>query len=523
MSMFRVKTSLCLIALLLAATFASVMPVYADTVTPQDTEYADIGVYAGQSRSAYSAGTALGGEHWGHFGSGMHTTQIVYSITVEVEPENINLTDALIGDPSVNNNATDLGSITKIGDWSTPNAPRQFIWNGTIEPGQYLVLRMSGLVTGNIGDNASLQWTILSSKLAGDVDNVDTDLGNQTSSFTIPIIGNGDLAVETRLVTTDEINVGDTVTYDLYVKNVGEYAIADNSLGVFFLMPEGSTFGSIVDLDLDDDLISLGCAPFPAEYLPPDFPYDGDMIQCGLQSVSGSISPDSVFPFAINITASQAFSDGTAEVIGVALTLSGTEPDSSIFVGMIEVGQDAFSLDLNNIMRLAYDPNALTVTINRCIGIGAVVNVNDACFTVTFNKRIYAPSFTVDDIVLEGGGNVYSFVQDSDTQWTVRVNDMTLGGTLTLLLGSESVIDYSAVQNGTQVLGINTVRYEVESSDQGSNSSNNSGGSANQTTANGTLARTGTTTSGYVSYAIALMLIGLVLTVGSKKKLSRLQ
>ena len=505
-----------IISLSMLLSFA--VPVYAETVTPQDEESVDVSVWAGTNSPQIVEGLGYGLHQWASVNNS-GVSGVITSISFEVVTTYINLSEVLVAERDQYNTATDLGSITLLNDWNTLSDAKQFEWNGELRPGETLTLLPRGIVSGSAGDSASLSWNILSSKLEGDVDNIDEITENDVSTINFEVIATGDLAIETRLVTTGDIEVGDNVTYEIYVKNIISPGVLESNPGLYYVLPEGSSFVSIVDLDENDGITASGCMPLPVQYLPPDFAYTGIVMQCGLQAASGVIPGNSSFPFALTMTASEGFSNGTAEVLGVVLANSGMELDSLAFIQSITTGGNAFDLDVNNIMRLSYDPDELVVTINRCDGIGEVVASDDACFTIEFNKDIYEPSFTVDDILLSPSGNVYSFVKDSNRKWTIRVNGLAAGQTLVVNVEPESVQDYSAVLNGTQVLGVNTVRYELNNN-QGSNT-NNSGNSANQTTANGTLARTGTTTSGYVSYAIALMLIGLVLTVASKTRASR--
>ncbi|MFN8016101.1 MAG: hypothetical protein U0R17_05800 [Acidimicrobiia bacterium] len=205
------------------------------------------------------------------------------------------------------------------------------------------------------------------------------------------------------------------------------------------------------------------------------------------------------FPLQINIQTGQGFTSNQTEVYGVVLAGNLSEPDSYEFAYEFQMGRDGFALYSNNIMHLVYDNNELQVTINRCPGTGEEINVDDACFNVEFSKPIWAPSFDQSDLILDGGGNVYSFVQNSSTEWTIRINGMTAGGTLRVRLGQASVSDYSAIQNGASVLGENVVRYAATDSNSTSEGSSNSGVSTGTTgshSGNSLTALTNSSTSG---------------------------
>jgi|GEM_PF-2368766 len=404
----------------------------------------------------------------------------VESMNFEFETQNWTL-ESLEVDTYVhpsNNNATDLGSISMDGEW-----------NGTLEAGQCIVFRATGPITGNLGDTVSWTVNLASSTLTGGEPNVDGNLSNNEMTISAPIAETGDLAIQTRLMTPGEIADGSNISYEVEVQNIGAGTITDSLIGLYYILPEGASWIGITDLDVQDDLVPLGCVnngPVAAQ-APSLSAYSGDVIQCGLQGPADGITPGSSYPIRLDLEASEGFVSGETEVYGVALSGNIQEPDSATFVMEIQSGRDPFRLGMNNIMHLVYDNNELQVTINRCEGIGENVSEDDACFTVEFSKPVWAASFDVNDLVLVGGGNVYSFVQDSSTKWTVRINGMTPGGTLQLLLGAASVSDYSAVSNGVEVLGENMVRYTTGSGD----SPNGNEETVAVTTNNGTSSNSG--------------------------------
>ncbi len=82
---------------------------------------------------------------------------------------------------------------------------------------------------------------------------------------------------------------------------------------------------------------------------------------------------------------------------------------------------------------------------------------------------------------------------------------MTLGGTLTVSIAAGGIQDLSAVSNGVQVLGINTVRYATTD-----------GAAAGTTSAKGTLAETGKNIDLYTP--LFLLIFGLMLLINSRRK-----
>ena len=374
----------------------------------------------------------------------------IESMTFNVETQNWNMEVFEVDSyASQWNNATDLGSVTGT------------TWNGTLEAGQCIVFHAYGPITGALGDIVSWTVTTTSSTLTGGAPNVDTYPDNDSMSISAPIGEPGDLAIQTRLMTSAETGDGAAASYEVAIQNVGAGVIHDSNIGLYYILPAGASYIGITDLKPDDSLSPVGCQSMgPISQVAPAFQnYSGEVIQCMLQGPQDGIAPGSSYPFRLDLGAAPGESAIGGEVYGVVLSGNIEEPDSQNFVREFSNGRDGFRLNINNIMHLTYDPNELIVTVNRCEGYGEVVAVDDACFTVEFSKPIWTESFDQSDLVLVGGGTVSSFEKVSNTKWVVHVNGMTPGGTLELLLGVASVADYSAVQNGAYVLGTNVVRY----------------------------------------------------------------
>lgn len=398
----------------------------------------------------------------------------VEEIVFDSQETNWTLTEYMIQQQKDSgNSATDLGSITLDG-----------VWTGLIEAGQCIVFYASGPVTGE--SNETVVWTvsIVSSDLEGGAPNPDSNQNNQSMTVSGPIGEVGDLAIQTRLLTSGEIQAGDEVSYEVNIMNIGVGEIFDAGVGLYYVIPEGTSYLSVEDANDSDGLTPIGCSSMGLiQNMGPAYDgYVGEIIQCMLTSSTPTIPAGSSYPLVLNLEASGGFATGETEVYGVVLAGNMSEPDSYKFVYEFQSGRDGFALGSNNIMHLVYDGNDLMVEINRCPGLDEETAVDDACFLVDFSKPIWAPSFDESDLVLQGGGNVYSFEQESETTWRVRINGMTPGGTLTLLLGAQSVTDYSAILNGTQVLGANTIKLvdvaEGTSSENGNTSSGSGSSSA---------------------------------------------
>lgn len=359
------------------------------------------------------------------------------------------------------------------GSQTTTNAPATFDlntgdWQGTLANGECIQIAFAGDITGSIGQQTQGTFSITQSTLSGSISNADPNGGNDSVVVgPTNIIDLPDLALETRLLTPGTISNGTTVQYEVNISNVGSGAVPTTSgegLALAFIVPTEASFSSVVDDDTNDNLnISLnpGCFPLgpPSNAGSGLSGYSGIIVVCILEATQ-DLQPGESFPFIFNMTANSGFASGATTVYGF---ISGSDEDSlRNQVGLLR-GEDTFSLlqNMNNLVTLQYDPSPLTVTINRCQGQGATTTNGTGCFTVSFNKLIYAPNFTQSDLVLTGGGTVTGFTQLDDFTWRVDISGIQPGTTLALTLGPASVEDYSAVTNGVSVLGENTIRFEA--------------------------------------------------------------
>lgn len=391
------------------------------------------------------------------------------------------------------------------------------MWTGQLDGGQCVVIKFFGNITVSNGETVTFTAKILSSALITSAINIDPNASNDEKEYVSnPIDEPSDMSVSTRLLTQGSIGPNSPISYEVTLTNVGlgKYYFAEGlPLGTYIVMPDGATLDTADDATPDDDVVPGGCSLILNDIAvmgPGVAAYAGSPLYGCFFNSTSPILPGQSTKFIINLTTGNGFTSGQTTIAGA---ISGNDQGSKEVSQMLSDSIDPFTSGHSHMMALTYNSEDLQVTINRCNGFGEVVTTNDACFTVSFSKPIHAPSFTVDDLVLSGGGNVYSFVQDSATQWTVRINGMTLGGTLTLALGENSVVDLSAINNDVNVLGVNTIRYETPTQ-QSDNSNNN----ANQTTAAGTLANTGSSTLVYSVIAISLLFVGAVLVLVTKNK-----
>jgi len=392
------------------------------------------------------------------------------------------------------------------------------------EPDECIAFIATGNETGNLGDTVTTTLSIVSSVQGDDTVNADPESSDDSTVLDSYVITElPDLAVDSHLVTTGDINSDSEVEYQIDVSNQGAGDFFATDFFIFaFTLPEGASVVSIEDLDPSDALIAGSSNCQPGGVIGVDIQLPGlgafagrQVVLCMLQAV-GNILPanDDVYSFRVKIVAGAALASGEADVTAI---IEGNDPDTGKLFKVIASGADLLESvtedPINNFAYLSYDPEALQVTINRCPGQGETTSDGTGCFRVSFNKKIVASSFTASDLNLGGVGSVSEFDQLDDYTWEVKVSGIQPGQTLTLLIADVSIQDYSAVQNGTQVLGINTIRFaDSDSTDNGSDS-----GANNQTTAQGTLARTGSS-SDLMPVALMLLIIGAALALASRKR-----
>lgn len=451
-------------------------------------------------------------------------TDPITSIDLDISSTNYTFDNQLVLPLGLaNNNASDLGTY----DAETG------IWQGVINPAGYenpgdplecIAIGYTGIVTGQVGQTITFTASIISSVLGDSTSNIDPNNNNDSDTYTTaPIVLDPDLALETRLLTTGEITAGSPVSFGLKVTNNGLGDYIDDQIGipfgVYFIIPNGSTFVDVTDADLTDNVtITPGdCAEVSNDVstsLPAFASYHGALLGCQLIPTSGVIAPGESFELNFNMTASGPFSTGNTQAIAI---ITANDVDNILLQAtMFTPSTDPFNIVNDNVSVLTYDGNALAVTINPCNGTNTVVNVNDACFKVTFNKKIVDESFTQDDLVLTGGGTIYEFTKTSANEWTVRMNGLPVNENVTLSLDIASVQDYSAILNQTEVLGINQVRYEVLSDVVPNAAPTGTSNGTVSGSVSGSLPQTGFNDAIY-QFALVLMLLGSILTFSSKR------
>lgn len=358
---------------------------------------------------------------------------------------------------------TGPGSGTTATDEGTLNETSG-VWSGSMENGQCLNVVAFGGITGAVGQSATVTFSVSSSTLIGSIDNIDDPSGNNSSTSGPNIIQElPDMALSTRLTTPGVITEGKELNYETTISNVGAGSSpAGHSLSLAFIVPSDAAYVSVTDGSLSD-AVSISADPGCFPWGPPSNAgtglsgYSGVVVVCILD-VNQDLLPGFTTKFNFKMIASGAFASGNATVFGF---LSGEDSDSlKNQVGLLK-GLNTFETysDMNNLVRLQYDPNALTATASLCPGQSEITTDGTGCFRVTFNKLIYEESFGADDIDLGGVGDLDSLVQLNSYTWEIRIKNIKPGATLTLQFKLNQIQDFNAVFNETQVLGINTIRY----------------------------------------------------------------
>lgn len=407
------------------------------------------------------------------------------------------------------------------------------LWTGSLLGGKCVTVAFVGEPTGLDGDPMIPSYHLSEGILAGGAANNDPDLSNndilngfeQATVVNVP-----DLKIDQRVLTSGAIDVGDNIDYEMTVSNIGLGASFDTSAIVLvFVVPTEVNFVGVDELagpnNAPNSLELINCVDGgPTSNVGPGLAgYAGSIRICFLDP-RGDFMPGESGKFKFRMQAAQGFGAGTK----VVSLVSGDDADSLQQQVDIADGLDPLTnAQTNNSTDLIYDPTELTVTLSRCAGQGATTTTGNGCFNVTFNKDIYATSFTQNVLVLTGGGSVSGFTQIDARTWRVDVTGITPGSTLTLTLLPDTVQDNSAVKNGVQVLGENTIRYEAPGSNSVVEPTTPTPGLENEKivkasiqtarTATGVLSATGMHMSETIT-AIWLCGLGLIMAVFSRRK-----
>lgn len=382
-------------------------------------------------------------------------------------------------------------------------------WTGSLEPGDTISILYKIHVTTPVGSTVSITSNIVSSKLVGGAVNVDTTLSNDTATSSFIETLHSDLNVSTRLKTTGTILETTDVTYEVTIENAGLGEYVDKGFFyLVFIMPEDSTFVSMTDTNLSDEVEVNQCNNIgPIENLGfvalNSYSYTGNLMLCPL-GTTANLPSGTNYKFEFTMTAGPVFAAGNASVLVLG---QGNDVDTLKIWRALAFQTDPFADDTGNFVFLSYDPSELSATSSLCPGQSAISNDGNGCFSISFNKDIYDESFGLDDIVVTGSGTASSLTKVGDNLWELRIVNIGLGQTANISLNTGGIIDLSAVQSAARVLGITAIRYEIAVAQDTTSDTLRS--------ASGTLAETGTSSSNMLT-ALTLMFTGFALLLTSK-------
>ena len=461
-----------------------------------------MGIQIGTLSTAHAAGDADLGLSTGMYASNSAYSVNIYNtgtddviqVVLDVTPTNFLIDESYV---SVVMSGITHGS--NFGSWDSNTST----WSGLLKPSDSITIIFHGDETVPLGSNVSFSSEIVSSLLVGSIPNVDPNTGNDVSNINYTTTQPSDLNISTRLKTTVVITPTTELVYEVTISNDGPGEHIDN--GFFqmnYILPEGATFINTTDPDTGDVLDVTGCFSVgPVENLGipalNTYQYTGEAIVCTLHSTS-NLPVGSTYKIEFNLTAGAIFAGGNAEVMAL---LMGNDLDTYSVVRALSFNEDPTANQNGNFVYLSYDPSALAATASLCPGQPETSIDGTACFRISFNKDIVEETFGIDDIIVSGSGTPSSLTKIADNVWELRISGITLGSSSSISLQTSSILDYSAVESGTSVLGINTIRYEVD-------------GEVNS--ASGTLAETGANLS-LALIAMLLLISGLTISLLLKK------
>lgn len=373
-------------------------------------------------------------------------------------------------------------------------------WVGLLEIGQCVTIATLLENTVAIGESTTPTFHVENSVLQGGAPNPYQGIVSHSYGTFLNSLP-PDIAITPRLTTKGTIQNGTNVVYEVTIANIGDgaYPVAEN-LSFAMLIPTAANYSQVTTVPAKSDvgIVINFCQNLgvPSNVSPNLAAYSGSVAYCNI-NITDDLNPGEKIVLNFEMQATAEFTSGS---FFARVFIIGYDVDSLRFqAALIRPGDDPFALDINNIAALEYNNDVLQTTVNRCPGQGATTTDGTGCFTVSFNKKIYAPEFTSDDLLLNGGGKIETFTQIDDFTWQVTISGITPNSILSLTLGEGGVQDYNAVVNGAQVLGENTIRYELPYEVAALNSNN-------VTAASGLLAETGNNED--LSAPILLLLFG---------------
>ena len=328
------------------------------------------------------------------------------------------------------------------------------LWQGALDMNQELYLQVTCTTTGSVGQNIDIAADVDTGTVINpSVPNVDPDMANNTATASVPISAISDDSIVGTLQTTGPILNGTNFIVRQTISNLGAGpSSAAGGLSVIFVLPPNVSFNSVTDINISDNYDLVGCSVIPGASSTQGYPDSSDAVMCTVTSTTNELSPGDSFSIDFNLQANADLIPGVSRFDSFIVDFGGssTDPDSGVVSNGLGTGT-GYSLTNppvnNNVSVVTYTLDPLTATITPCAGQANPTTINDACFTLQFNKPINESTLELSDLV-SSNGTIYSLIKLDSTTWELRVKDMNPGAvTVNIATGTVTDLEIMALSN----------------------------------------------------------------------------
>jgi hypothetical protein len=328
------------------------------------------------------------------------------------------------------------------------------LWQGALDMNQELYLQVTCTTTGSVGQNIDIAADVDTGTVINpSVPNVDPDMANNTATASVPISAISDDSIVGTLQTTGPILNGTNFIVRQTISNLGAGpSSAAGGLSVIFVLPPNVSFNSVTDINISDNYDLVGCSVIPGASSAQGYPDSSDAVMCTVTSTTNELSPGDSFSIDFNLQANADLIPGVSRFDSFIVDFGGssTDPDSGVVSNGLGTGT-GYSLTNppvnNNVSVVTYTLDPLTATITPCAGQANPTTINDACFTLQFNKPINESTLELSDLV-SSNGTIYSLIKLDSTTWELRVKDMNPGAvTVNIATGTVTDLEIMALSN----------------------------------------------------------------------------
>jgi hypothetical protein len=328
------------------------------------------------------------------------------------------------------------------------------LWQGALDMNQELYLQVTCTTTGSVGQNIDIAADVDTGTVINpSVPNVDPDMANNTATASVPISATSDDSIIGTLQTTGPILNGTSFVVRQTISNLGAGpSSAAGGLSVIFVLPPNVSFNSVTDINISDNYDLVGCSVIPGASSAQGYPDSSDAVMCTVTSTTNELSPGDSFSIDFNLQANADLIPGVSRFDSFIVDFGGssTDPDSGVVSNGLGTGT-GYSLTNppvnNNVSVVTYTLDPLTATITPCVGQSNPTTINDACFTLQFNKPINESTLELSDLV-SSNGTIYSLIKLDSTTWELRVKDMNPGAvTVNIATGTVTDLEIMALSN----------------------------------------------------------------------------